>query len=809
MRRTKIWRSLFAVLLAMAMLLPTMPGAHAADESACDVCGTVCSKIVLKQANCHEPGVVEYICVNSKCTAYKVSVLAKTDIDPNRHDTICTDNEDGATHTAYCIYHAEYVNTSEEHSFVNAYCTKCAAADYSQAEIAIADKIELYVDLGDAQTSISVGNVAVMVGHVDVSKEYIISYSWADRSGTVVGTGENFRMAAADITTEGDYVYGCYIMAMPKSGSAAKYITASCMVTVHVRDMLSVGAVVGSRDTSFTLSKTNNATENSVFQQIYTAVYGASEGTASYVVFEQAPQSDVGQLVVDGASRYYFTAKDNQKKLSEVKFIPSDTAAGIYTIRFTAYDTKGKGFPGVLTIYVERELGAMDVTYYSAQGEKIDLSGEDFARFWQEKYPGGTLQQMSFAKLPAASEGLFYYNYNASLVENTLIRENDKFYLVLSNVNQYLIDGVSFIPAEKYSGQIVVPFTMQGLNSKASVVQTSGELSIFVCPNGIETVEVNMTNGTAQPFSAEDFMTVYKNATGKEDGMFSIRLLDVPENGELYMDYTGAENDAALTAENVADYTFYYNSELSREIEDLVYVSNKSLKTLTDTLRYLLCDEQGEFLYMGEIVFTCERGEVVYTKSFTDVSVDDLSTAWYYTQLMDLAELGIINGYEEKVNGESVFSYKPYNYVTYGEALRMIMEAVGYEKQAQTDPSHWASGYLDKAIEDRLVSSALTYKRLGEVIPRRMVAQIVARAMKLPTSTRTESPFTDVDIPQPGAQDTKSIYAGYILSVYDAGIMLGNTDGTFGYDFNEKEGKGVFTRAQMAVTIWRIYNYEG
>lgn len=801
MRKTKLRRSALAVLLAMIMLLPAMPGVRAANDARCELCDTVRSQIVLKQANCHEQGVVEYICVNSKCAAYQVSVLAKTDIDPDRHDTICTDNGDGATHTAHCIYHSDYVDPSEEHSFVNAYCTKCAAADYSQAEIIMDGEVEIHVDLGDKQASLSVGKVSVKVGNVDVSRNYEISYSWADSSGTVVGTGETFILPEDLTAQEGKYVYGCYVMAMPKDGMIGKYISASSMITVCVQDMISAGAIVGSGDDSFTLGSTNSATSVSVSEQIYQAIYDGSDGYLDYVIFEQPAQSDVGKMKLDGASRYYYTATGDQKKLAGITFTPTGISAGTYTVKFTAYDTNGKAFPGALTINVERELGSMDVTYFTRQREQLDLRSEDFADFWEEKYPGGTLKQVTFKTLPAASQGLFYYNYNASLAENTLLKESDMLHVVLSNVNQYLIDGVSFIPAGKYTGQIVIPFTMYGLNSKDYFTQESGELSIFVDSGDAADIEIRMTGATAQNFCAEDFMTVYKAVTGKESGAFSIRLLDVPKNGTLYMDYTGTTEDTALNGDDISDHAFYYNSELSREIEDLTYVSDKSLKTLTDTLRYLACDEKGEFLYMGEIVFICERGEVVYTKSFADVSAEATGDQWFYTEVMDLAELGIISGYEEKIDGETVFSYKPTKTVTYGEALKMIMLAVGYEEQAKTSSAHWASGYLDKAINDKLVSAVLTYERLDEPVSRRMIAQIVARAMNLPKSTRTQSPFSDVPM--------NSQYISYILSVYDAGIMIGNADGTFGYEFNKDTGKGVFTRAQMAVVVWRIYNYEG
>ena len=129
MKKTNFRRSILAMLLAVIMLLPAAPIVHAAQDGKCDVCGTTCTQIVLKQANCHEQGVVEYICVNSKCSAYKVSVLEKTDIDPTNHDSICSDNGDGTTHTARCIYHTEYKNEKEAHTFVNGYCTRCAAAD--------------------------------------------------------------------------------------------------------------------------------------------------------------------------------------------------------------------------------------------------------------------------------------------------------------------------------------------------------------------------------------------------------------------------------------------------------------------------------------------------------------------------------------------------------------------------------------------------------------------------------------------------------------------------------------------------------
>ncbi len=786
MKKTNFRRSILAMLLALLMLVPATPVAHAAKNGRCEVCGTSCTQIVLKQANCHEQGVVEYICVNSKCAAYKVSVLEKTDIDPDNHDTICSDNGDGLTHTAHCIYHPDYITRDEEHTFINGYCAKCAAADYSAAVISIRENVEIYADLNETGVQLSVGKVAIMVGNVDITKNYTISYSWADSTGKVVGTGETYLLPSGATAKEGDLVFGCYVMAMPKSGSVGKHITASCMVTVHVRDMISASAVVSSRETSFTLGQTNAANPTSVLQQIYEAVYETSEGYPSYVVFDEAEESDIGMLAVD-SSKYYFTATSRQNKLSDVKFYPTDTGAGTYTVGFTAFDTKDKAYPGVLTITIERELGSLDVAYFAQQGEQIQLDSDDFHSFWQELNPRGTFKQLQFTQLPHIMEGTLYYNYSASSNRNTTIKTSDLLYAVLSNTNQLLIDGVSFVPNTKFSGHVVIPFAMYGTNELGHFVEELGELSIFINSGEVEDISISMNSADTKDFPADEFASVYRSTIGKTGNKFSIKLLDVPQNGKLYVDYTGTTRDKALTDDEIFDYTFYYSNDLSHEIEDLTYVSTKSSKTVTDTLRYIVCDEQGEFLYMGEIVFVCKSAVTTYTKSFTDVKKTD----WFYTYVMDLAETGVINGYEEKVNGVTVASYRPQNNVTYAEALKLIMLATGYEEQKATG-KHWASGYLDKAIEDKLISNVLTESRLDDQISRNMVAQIAARAMDLPKSTRTESPFKDV------AMD--SVYTTYILSLYDAGIINGDENGNY-------NGTQKITRAEMATIVWRINNY--
>ena len=787
MKRMKISRSLIALLLAAVMVLPLMPSVHASEENKCGECGMICTQIVLKQANCHEQGVVEDICVNSKCRLYKESVLKKTDIDPKNHDTICVDNGDGKTHTAVCRYHSEYRKVDEPHVFVNGYCSKCAAADYTKAEIVMPDKVELLADLDAADAVLSIGTVAVVAGNVDVSRHFEITYLWIDGNGSFVGTGKEFLLPASVTAQVGTYSYSCFVTAKPID-IEGRNLNATCEVTVEVRDIITVTAVVSSGSGAFSLDDTNAATTVSVLEQIEDAVNRSSREYADYVIFDKKPTSELGKLNVN-AGKYYFTAKNAKQALEDVVFTPADNVAGSYVINFTAYDTEGKTFPGVLTIVVERDLGALDVSYFAHQGEEIAFSGADFAAYWQELCPGGMLKEVHLKNMPTSKQGTLYYNYNANSSNNTVITEKDALYTVLSNANQYLVDGVTFVPASKFVGRLTIPFEMGGLSTDGYYLQKTGTLSIFVSSKDVEDLAIEMNNGKEYQLDGDELLAIFRDAVGNKSENFSIKLLDVPHNGELYLNYTGTIRDVALTADEIADYTFSYSSALGLEIGDLTYVSEKSNKTLTDTLRYIACDEKGEFAYIGHIVFTCKPLEVVYTHSFPDVKKTD----WFYTYVMDLAEEGVINGIEEIVDEITVVRYKPGDNVTYAQALKLILLATGYAEQAPTG-KHWASGYLDKAKEDKLIGNVMTEERLDDPITRNMIAYIAARAMKLPKSEKTESPLKDV-LPD-------STHAPYIFALYDAEIIKGDENGMF-------NGGNKISRAEMATIVWRIKNYEG
>ena len=786
MKRTDVRRRALSLTLALALLMSMMGVAFATTDGKC-VCGATYNRNVLHQANCHEYGVVEYICPSASCQYHEQSVLVKTAMDPTYHDAIYKDNCDGATHTATCLYHNEYRNVSEAHTFVIGYCTKCAAADYTQAAISLNKTVEIYVDLGDTQAELSVGDVAVKVGSVDVTDNYTVSYSWMDQSGATVGSGKTFKLPASAVSQEGDYTYGCFIMAMPKTGTSGKYISESCTVTVRVRDLIIASAVMDADDGALSLSATNSRTTVSVLQQIYQAAYQISNGYPAYVIFGGAPVSEVGTLSA-GAGAYYFTPTVGQLDLSTVTFQPG-TAAGAFVINFTAYDTKGNDFPGVLTVNVEQDLGALDVAYVTTPTAVVKLNAFDFAAFWQKTHASGTLSLVTFKSLPAATEGTLYYNYIPGATVNTTITTADALYNTFTTADQKLLSGVTFVPDARFTGTVTIPFEAHGLTAQGQYALLAGNLTIFVSSGVARKVACTANAGTTAKFSAAEFLSAHQVATGTTTTDFSIKLLGVPAYGAFYVDYTGTAQDVALTAATVTDYSFYYSSTISKEIADLTYLAPKTTSTVTDSVRYVACDSKGTFLYVGEITLTAKPSVVVYTKSFTDVPRTS-STEWYYTAVMDLAEAGVIGGMTPT-------TFEPGGKVTYGQALKLILLAAGYEKQTEESGPYWARNYLTIAQRDGLISATYTETILTRVIARNEIAQIAAKAMKLPASALTTSPFSDVVV--------GSTYAPYIFSLYDAGIITGTelANGTTVY-----YGVNAITRAEMAVIVWRINNYN-
>lgn len=163
-----------------------------------------------------------------------------------------------------------------------------------------------------------------------------------------------------------------------------------------------------------------------------------------------------------------------------------------------------------------------------------------------------------------------------------------------------------------------------------------------------------------------------------------------------------------------------------------------------------------------------------WVNPYSDVAESD----WFYAYVKDLSRSGVVDGYPDG-------TFTPGGTVTLGAALKLVMLAAGYSEQAPTG-IHWASGYLTRAISDRLLSSS-DAGDLDGAASRLLIAQIAARALGL-YSTQSDSPFADTDNPS-------------VLALFAAGIVEGSYSGDGALVYKPDS---TITRSEISAIVWRM-----
>ena len=126
---------------------------------------------------------------------------------------------------------------------------------------------------------------------------------------------------------------------------------------------------------------------------------------------------------------------------------------------------------------------------------------------------------------------------------------------------------------------------------------------------------------------------------------------------------------------------------------------------------------------------------------FEDLDTDE-NYAWARPYVAKAVDLGIINGFEDK-------TFRAADPVTYEQAIKMIVCALGYEKEGMipTIEGDWSSGYVAKAMTLRVTSgTSIAYKT--RACTRGTVAILVANALDADRNSNT-----GVEGWEPGAAD--------------------------------------------------------
>ena len=141
----------------------------------------------------------------------------------------------------------------------------------------------------------------------------------------------------------------------------------------------------------------------------------------------------------------------------------------------------------------------------------------------------------------------------------------------------------------------------------------------------------------------------------------------------------------------------------------------------------------------------------------------------------------IINGYPDG-------SFRPDGTLTGYAFLKMLLGALGYDGTIEGfTGANWAINYKNTAVADGLVDESIV---LSNPINRSAVAAIAAKALHL-SPVSGASPFPDTS-------------DGYVLALYQAGIVQGDaSSGTAYYN-----GSDTLNRAQISAIIYRINNYR-
>jgi len=170
--------------------------------------------------------------------------------------------------------------------------------------------------------------------------------------------------------------------------------------------------------------------------------------------------------------------------------------------------------------------------------------------------------------------------------------------------------------------------------------------------------------------------------------------------------------------------------------------------------------------------------------NFSDVP----ATAWYYKDVQLLVEKGGINGYPDG-------TFRPNNNITVAEFVKMsIGTAMGEQKQTS---KHWASGFFDKAITDKIILPGdFGDSDYNRPIRREEMAYIISNlgaAIKAKETPKGASAGILTDI----KDGTK--YTSAIIWCTLNGIITGYQDNTF-------RGENNASRAEATAMFVRLIN---
>ncbi len=173
--------------------------------------------------------------------------------------------------------------------------------------------------------------------------------------------------------------------------------------------------------------------------------------------------------------------------------------------------------------------------------------------------------------------------------------------------------------------------------------------------------------------------------------------------------------------------------------------------------------------------------------------VDIKSTDWFYSNVSELMDYGLISGYPDN-------TFKPQNPVQIDEFLKMVIVGAGYEPKLVPESTYWAEGYILKAKELGIVDDTFIDDYRFH-LTREKAARIIVNTLSLNESKPSSGYDKHIINAMFDYHLISDSFKQDMLDCYGFGIMQGN-------ERVEMRPQETITRAETTAVILRMMNKE-
>lgn len=487
----------------------------------------------------------------------------------------------------------------------------------------------------------------------------------------------------------------------------------------------------------------------------------------------------------------YVNPSSRQTALDGLTVVPSSSNRNTtVTIRFTARGSSrssggaNSSRSGTVTILYMNS--SASITYDAGTNGTVSLNPDDFTSAYRTAVGGNAPSGMTirFTSLPANGT-LSYQSSNTRSV--TLTASNMGSYdFTTRTTGSTRISDVSYT-----AGKNATADTADFVCYSGGTARFAGTITFNSKPAVVENLVVNFSCTSAND-TAISAMSFYNSSMAVTNSSYIV--LGVPTSGSLYLNGTAMSGSARLSFVTGSGYPLF---------SGVTYRPAETTANGVVTFPFSAYNANDQLVASGTASINVNLPAPTVPETPTTpttpttpstpstpgtglppvtnpVQLKDVPAgSWYANYVNTLVGAGIIGGYSDG-------TFRPRNDVTYGEALALIMRAVGYNVQ-QGVGSNWAMPYLTQAAADGLLPTNAAYG-LNDSVNRYTIAEITAKAMGLtPVYGATSSPFADTSDP-------------YVLALHNAGIIGGTGSGY--------EGDKTFERAEVAAVVYRIYEWK-